>query len=134
MNNYGLSIIDENGEAHGLPELLDAKRIQNKSNDELEDLARNFRYFDKPKKMIMTELKNRLDDGQKFYGVEYSTSQNKITPVDNDEVKRAFVEKHGWGAVVLKSNNKLKEKFGESILKDLEKITVLEEKQKINWK
>ncbi|QIL49890.1 hypothetical protein G7084_00250 [Weissella coleopterorum] len=134
MDNFGLSIIDENGQAHGLPELLDEKRLQMKSNDEIEDLARNIKYFDKPKKLIMEELKTRLDTGQQFYGVEYRNRQTKIVPIDNNDLKKMFVEKYGWDSVVLKSHTQLKKKFGDDISNDLERITILENGKTIHWK
>jgi hypothetical protein len=131
MNNE-LMIINEYGEKIGLS-MLTKENVHNTDNESLQDLAVLSKLLKQRLKFVDDELKVRLEDGQHFSRVKLVDSTKRTMPSDNDELKQYFVGKYGYGAVELKSNKKLKDKYGEIIQSDLDNNTIEEQSQRVKW-
>ncbi|CAH1853856.1 hypothetical protein [Convivina intestini] len=127
-----LMIVDEWGEKFGIQNLKDKKFLKNITPQQLEDIVYLKQNINPVFKNVDAVLKERLHNGEQFPHIIFS--ETKRANIDQSEqTKKAFVKKYGWDAVEVKSQAKLKRKYGEDIQQDLDKVTVYTTSQRLKY-
>ncbi|PVY81996.1 hypothetical protein [Convivina intestini] len=127
-----LMIVDQWGEKFGVQDLNDKKFLENITPQQLENIAYRKKEIGIAFKKVDEVLKERLHQGEQFPHIIFS--ETKRANIDQSEqTKKAFVKKYGWDAVQVKTPKQLKEKYGEDIQPDLDKVTVYTTSQRLKY-
>ena len=133
MSEMGMII--STGEIATMEQLTDPKLLAQVDNETLEELKYTSKMVAAPAvKAIDAEVKRRLDEGVTFDHAQYRDGMKTEIPDSDSELKRDFVERFGWDAVSLKTPNKLKAKYGESVDELLNGHTVQTRTKTLIWK
>lgn len=109
--------------------------VKELENDDLANLTASLKILEKLKKEAEKEIKERLDEGQKFSRISYpeKTTYTRNLFLD-DEAKKSLIRNYGLDSVEPLSIAKLEKKFGESIYEKLQPYIVEVPKAKaIQW-
>ncbi|MGX9816654.1 hypothetical protein [Leuconostoc mesenteroides] len=128
-----ITIIDDFGQNFGLSLLNDKEQLQGLTNEQLEDLVYLIKHLKVGISNVDKELKGRLDDGSQFKHITYGESKTQSLAKDDEKIKKAFVKKHGWESVEVKSPKQLKDLFGEKIQDDLDKVVVYDTQKRVKY-
>lgn len=119
METKVATIITSEGEVLPVTQLT-AKDFENMDDRTLEEINYMFKIADKAKKSAKKEIDKRLKNGRSFSRYVFKKRKSDNFDDDNNDFKEELVEKYGFDAVKVKTPNKLREKFGDVVNKDIE--------------
>lgn len=99
---------------------LTEKDFENMDDRTLEEVNYMFKIASKAQKTAKKVIDKRLKDGHTFSRYVYKKRKSDKFDDDNNDFKEELVEKYGFDAVKVKTPNKLREKFGDVVNKDIE--------------
>ncbi|GEP75615.1 hypothetical protein [Weissella thailandensis] len=99
---------------------LTEKDFENMDDRTLEEVNYMFKIASKAQKTAKKVIDKRLKDGHTFSRYVYKKRKIDKFDDDNNDFKEELVEKYGFDAVKVKTPNKLREKFGDVVNKDIE--------------